>query len=56
MKLKHQPGKDMVIYGSGSLVSEIARYGLIDKYRFIVNPFVFGSGKALFKDTKTGLS
>jgi len=52
MKLKQQPGKDMVIYGSGSLVSALSHHGLIDEYRLIVNPVVLGSGKPLFKDMK----
>jgi dihydrofolate reductase len=52
MQLKQQPGKDMVIYGSGSLVSAFANLGLIDEYRFIVNPVVLGSGKPLFKGFK----
>jgi dihydrofolate reductase len=48
IRMKQQPGKDMVIYGSGSLVSEFAKKGLIDEYRLIVNPVVLGSGKPLF--------
>ena len=42
----------MVIYGSGTLVSAFANLGLIDEYRFIVNPVVLGSGKPLFKGFK----
>ena len=56
VKLKQQPGKDMVIYGSGSLVSAFANLGLIDEYRFIVNPVVLGSGKPLFKGFKDRFS
>ena len=52
MQLKQQSGKDMVIYGSGTLVSAFANLGLIDEYRFIVNPVVLGSGKPLFKGFK----
>ncbi len=48
-KLKQQPGKDMVILGSGSIVSTLARLGLIDEYRLIVNPVILGNGKPLFK-------
>jgi dihydrofolate reductase len=55
MKMKEQPGKGMVIYGSGSLVSEFARHGLIDEYRLIVNPVVLGSGKPLFRGFKDHL-
>lgn len=47
-KLKAQPGKDMVIYGSGSIVSALAAAGLIDEYRIFVAPVVLGSG--LFRD------
>jgi dihydrofolate reductase len=49
-KLKQQPGKDMVIFGSGSIVSTLTQLGLIDDYRMIVNPVVLGSGQPLFKD------
>ncbi len=48
--MKKQPGKDMVIYGSGSIVSTLTRLGLIDEYRIIVNPVVLGNGKQLFRD------
>jgi dihydrofolate reductase len=48
-KMKQQSGKNMVIYGSGSIVSTFAQLGLIDEYRLIVNPVVFGNGKTLFK-------
>src|SRR3989454_5884321 len=48
-KMKQQTGKDMVIFGSGSIVSTFMQFGLIDEYRLIVNPVVLGSGKPLFK-------
>ena len=47
--LKQQPGKDMLIFGSGSIVSALAQLGLIDEYRLIVTPVILGSGHALFK-------
>lgn len=46
--LKEQTGKDIVIYGSGKLVSSLAREGLIDEYRLVVNPVILGRGKSLF--------
>ena len=55
LDLKKQPGKDMVIYGSGSLVSALARWGLIDDYRIFVNPVVLGNGKHMFKGLKERL-
>ena len=55
LDLKKQPGKDMVIYGSGSLVSAFAQWGLIDDYRIFVNPVVLGNGKHMFKGLKERL-
>jgi dihydrofolate reductase len=51
-KMKQQPGKDMVIFGSGSIVTTFMQLGLIDEYRIIVNPVVLGNGKPLFKGIK----
>jgi dihydrofolate reductase len=49
-KLKQQPGKDLLLFGSADLASTLTRLGLIDEYRVMVNPVVLGSGKPLFKD------
>lgn len=43
-RLKAQPGKEMVVFGSGSIVSALAQLGLIDDYRLFVNPVILGSG------------
>jgi dihydrofolate reductase len=48
-RLKQQPGKDMVIFGSGEIVTSLMRQGLIDEYRVIVNPVILGRGNLLFK-------
>ena len=47
-KLKQEPGKDMVIYGSASIVQTLTNLGLIDEYQLLVHPVVLGSGKPLF--------
>lgn len=47
-KLKSLPGKDIVIYGSGSIVGALTEFGLIDEYRFIVAPVILGAGRSLF--------
>jgi len=54
--MKKQPGKDMVLLGSGSILSEFAQRGLIDEYRIMVNPVVLGNGKPLFKGIKDRLN
>jgi dihydrofolate reductase len=48
LALKKLPGKDIMIFGSGTIVMAFAKLGLIDEYRFVVNPVVLGSGKTLF--------
>ena len=55
-RLKDQPGKDILIFGSGDLVNTLMQHDLIDEYRLMVFPIVVGSGKRLFDeggDTKT---
>jgi dihydrofolate reductase len=50
MKLKQQPGQDILIEGSATLVQSLAQAGLIDEYKLLVHPVIMGSGKRLFKD------
>jgi dihydrofolate reductase len=47
-KLKAEPGPDMAILGSGSIVAQLAPQGLIDEYQIVVNPVVLGNGKTMF--------
>ena len=56
LKIKQQPGKDMVILGSASIVQTFTNLGLIDEYRLLLHPVVLGSGKPLFKDIKDRLN
>ena len=55
-QLKEQPGRDLLIYGSGNLVDELTRHRLIDEYRLIVHPVIVGSGKRLFSGLTSGFS
>lgn len=47
-KLKEAPGGDMLIFGSGNLVSQLAEHGLIDEYQFILVPLILGQGRTMF--------
>ncbi len=49
MRMKRMAGKNIVVFGSGSIVSELAALGLIDEYRIIVNPVLLGSGISMFR-------
>jgi dihydrofolate reductase len=46
---------DMTILGSGSIVEQFSRLGLIDEYILIVVPVTLGSGISMFKDVKIDL-
>jgi dihydrofolate reductase len=54
-ELKKQPGKNMTILGSGSIVSQFARAGLIDEYQIMIDPVVLCSGTPIFNDMKQGM-
>lgn len=47
-KLKSEPGKDLVVLGSGELVSSLG--DLVDEYVLLIHPLVLGSGWRLFGD------
>jgi dihydrofolate reductase len=49
-KLKQEPGLDMVIYGSASLIQTLTNLGLIDEYQILVHPVLLGDGKPLWSD------
>ena len=51
-RLKEQPGQNILVAGSGTLVQTLTQHGLVDEYRFMVHPVVLGSGKRLFTGTE----
>ena len=48
-KLKKESGPDMVILGSGSIVSQLAQQDLIDEYQIALSPIVLGKGRTMFE-------
>ena len=49
-RLKQQPGKNIGITGSATLVRSLLRDKLLDELQLLVHPIVVGSGKRLFED------
>jgi dihydrofolate reductase len=48
--VKQQPGKDILVIGSGDLAQTLMKLNLIDAYRLMIHPLVLGGGKRLFRD------
>jgi dihydrofolate reductase len=54
-RLKREPGADLVVMGSGSIVSQLTQARLIDEYQIVLNPLVLGRGRTLFETVKDRL-
>ena len=48
--LREQPGKDIVVLGSGELARSLMRRKLIDEYILLIHPVILGTGRRLFSD------
>jgi dihydrofolate reductase len=49
-KLKEQPGRDISISGSATLVRSLLGEGLLDELRLMIHPVVVGRGRRLFEN------
>jgi dihydrofolate reductase len=47
-RLKMQPGRDLIVYGGASFVSDLIKHKLIDDYYLFVNPVAIGKGMPIF--------
>jgi dihydrofolate reductase len=52
-QLKEEPGKDIVILGSGELTRALMARGLVDELTLAIHPLVLGSGRRLFEPDGT---
>jgi dihydrofolate reductase len=52
-KLKSQPGKDLIKYGTTRFDATLIQHHLIDEFRFWYMPVVAGSGRRLFEHVDT---
>lgn len=48
MKLKKQPGKDLIAHGGAGFAQSLVQTGLIDEFWFLTHPVVLGHGLPLF--------
>ena len=55
-KMKSEPGDDIVILGSGSIVAQLTEARLIDRYQLVFHPIVLGAGRTLFEGVKEKLT
>lgn len=49
-ELKQQPGKNIGVSGSPTLVRSLLQEGLLDELKLMVHPVIVGPGKRLFKE------
>jgi dihydrofolate reductase len=47
---KEQPGKDILVMGSGALVRSLMQSNLVDRFVLLIHPLILGSGRRLFAD------
>ena len=52
-RLKDQPGKDLIKYGTSRFDGTLVRDHLIDEFRFWIMPVVAGTGQRLFEGVDT---
>jgi dihydrofolate reductase len=55
-RMKEEPGEDMVIMGSGTIVSQLTPERLIDEFQLVINPIILGEGRTMFEGIKEKLS
>jgi dihydrofolate reductase len=48
--LRQAPGGDIMAWGGARFAQALARGGLVDEYRLVINPMALGDGLPLFKD------
>jgi dihydrofolate reductase len=48
--MKAEGDGEILIFGSASIVHQLAPHGLVDEYRLMIYPTILGAGKRLFAD------
>ncbi|MBF6337622.1 dihydrofolate reductase family protein [Nocardia abscessus] len=47
-KLRSEPGQDLLVYGSITLVEHLTTHNLVDELKLVIHPIVLGAGRRLF--------
>ena len=55
-RLKEQPGRDITVGASGTLVRFLLHEGLLDELRLFVHPVIVGHGRRLFEGDDQNMS
>jgi dihydrofolate reductase len=50
LEIKHQPGKNIWLYGGAKIITTFLNLDLIDEYRLAVHPVILGKGKRIFQN------
>ena len=51
-RLKNENGKNIIAWGGANFAANLIELGLVDEYRFELNPTILGKGKNLFQNQK----
>ncbi len=54
-KLKQREGKDIIVYGGATFVSNLIKENLIDEFNLFINPTAIGSGLTIFSKMEGNL-
>lgn len=54
-RIKEEPGPDLVIMGSASIVAQLSDARLIDEYQVVLCPIVLGGGRTMFDGMRSPL-
>lgn len=49
-ELREREGRDVLVWGSATLVRDLVANGLVDELRLMIEPIVLGGGKRIFAD------
>jgi dihydrofolate reductase len=49
-RLKKENGKNIIAWGGANFASSLIKLGLVDEYRFALNPTILAGGKQLFRN------